>query len=386
MENKTPTAAAGPQFAEGFTIVTPQEQTPITPTADEVAASAAPSDQAPATPAEQAPLEQAPSEQDLAASQESSAPAEQVPAFDYSRFGVKDEVELAETLAKAREAINSLSEFDKIKDRIKNPFANERIAQINNVVSQLGVSEDIAAKLVSTTTESLQKDPVEALTLKMIIDNPAALGIMSVSDIRQAVIQKYNIEEEDGVHVLSPIAKLELAGALKEIQNKVESSRQTTTDIYASLQQQVQAETASYQSRLEKAAADVDRAVSQFSTLNVEVNGRKLSVAVSPDSLKSVKEYASRFAANIPENEGYQATLNQYIQSSLEAKYRNELFKAYHEKVEGELREEAIKKSHNGGPVIHKDNPANTSTPADAPHIAAAKRMMEKYGVTVPNS
>jgi hypothetical protein len=307
------------------------------------------------------------------------------PSFDFSRYGAANEDELAKIISDAQETKAKLAEFEQIKSKIANPFANERIAQINNIVREIGVSEDVAAKLVKITPEKLQQDPVEALTLKMVIDNPAALDIMDMNEIREAVVQKYGLEEEDGKYVLTPAAKLDLAGAIKEVQQKLESAKATPTDVYASLQQEFAKENQGFQQKVERANQVVEKAVSGFKNLNLEVNGEKIEVAVSQDNLKLVQQYASQLAAQLPENENYESTVNKYIVNALKTAHEADIFKAYHAKVEGRIREEAVKSAHNGGPVTHKDKPVETKPSNLSDGQQAQLEFLKKHGLAVPN-
>lgn len=307
------------------------------------------------------------------------------PAFDFSRYGAANEDELAKIISDAQEAKARLAEFEQIKRMISNPFADETGAQINNIVREIGVSWDVATKLVKITPEKLQQDPVEALTLKTVIDNPAALEIMDMNEIREAVVQKYGLEEEDGKYVLTPAAKLDLAGAIKEVQQKLESAKATPTDVYASLQQEFAKESQGFQQKVERANQVVEKAVSGFKNLNLEVNGEKIEVAVSQDNLKLVKQYASQLAAQLPENENYESTVNKYIVNALKTAHEADIFKAYHAKVEGRIREEAVKAAHNGGPVTHKDKPVENKPSNLSDGQQAQLEFLKKHGLAVPN-
>lgn len=309
------------------------------------------------------------------------------PVYDFSKFGVNSEDELSARMQRLQELETKAAEldkFDQVKSKINNPYADERIAKINSFVKDTGIKDlGLAQQIVSTTAEDLAKDPIKTIAYKEILNNPDILNYLTPKDVEDAVRQRLNVEEGDTE--LPPLARLEAANASKEVQTKVAGLSTTNTDVYINLLQEQERLASDFQIKATRATNDVEKAVSKYSTLNVKVGGEDLSLAVSPDILQQVKGYATEFAKHLPENETYQQSIDGYITSILKTSMEDQIFTAYKSKIEGSLKEAAIKNAHNGGPVIHKDKPTDGSTNQIPEYQQAQYDFIRKTGGTVPS-
>ena len=314
-------------------------------------------------------------------------PEPAIPSFDFSKFGVQSEEELSARISRLSELESKAKEFEafnEIKSKINAPYADESIAKVNAVVRETGIKNlSIASDIATLTPEQLRSDPAKALAFREILKNPEALSALSFGEIKQAMEKRYELEEGEE---LSPLTKLEVETAIKEVQNKVDSISTSGNDVIANLLKEREQQAFLFQQKSEKAAKDVEVAVSKFSTLNAKFGSEEISVAVSPELLSQVKGWATQFASNLPDGDNYQSSIDAYISATLESAMKDKIAEKFREKIEGKIRQEAVRTTHNGGPVTHKDKPSSGDEKWipewQQAHIDYAKKM----GVTLPNS
>jgi hypothetical protein len=317
-------------------------------------------------------------------SSDSSDSSEPSP-FDFSKYGVQSEEELASRIARLQELESKAKEFemfDQIKGRITAPYADENIAKINSVIRDTGIKDlNLAAEIATLTPEQLRTDPAKALAIREVMKNPDALSALTFDEVKQAMAKKYDIEYSDE---LAPLTKLEVETAIKEVQNKVSSIKTSENDVLGNLLREREQELFLQQQKSEKAAKDVEVAVSKYSTLKAKFGGEEISVAVSPDLLDQVKGWASHFAANLPENESYQSTIDNYITGVLKTALEDKIAEQFKAKIEGKIRKEAVKQTHNGGSVTHRDKPGDSDSNWIPEWQQAHIDYLKKMGMSVP--
>lgn len=318
-------------------------------------------------------------------SEESSEEKSSPVSFDFSKFGVSSEEELVSKISRLQELESKSKEielFNQVKSKINAPYADEKIAKINSVVRETGIKDlSIAAELATMTADELRTDPIKTLAFREIMKNPDALSALTFDEVKQAMAKRYDIEYSDE---LAPLTKLEVESAIKEVQNKISSIQTSENDVLGTLLREREQELFLQQQKSEKAAKDVETAVSKFSTLSAKFGGEEISVAVSPELLNQVKGWATHFAASLPENESYQSTIDTYITGVLKNALEDKIAEQFKAKIEGKITQKAIKATHNGGSVVHKDKPGDSDSNWIPEWQQAHIDHLKKMGVSVP--
>lgn len=303
--------------------------------------------------------------------------------IDWTKYGVTSEAEFNQKVEyyKTLEAQKAeLDQFSKVKERLTNVYANENIAKIDGIVRNTGITDlTVASRLAATKPEELMKTPVQTLAYNQVLKNPDILNYMSMNDVEDGIREKYNISDEEQ---LPALVKMELAQATKEIANKLSEISSQESNVLSSLLTSQGSHEAQIQERAKAAQTEVGKVVNQFQTLNVEVAGEKFSVAVSPETLGTIKEEAVQFATHYLKGDKEDSQqIASYIQNRLEQVHKAEVFAKFGETMRAKGFEEGLKKVHNGQPITRQDKPGDNTKTADAnDYFSASQAHMKQFG------
>jgi hypothetical protein len=327
----------------------------------------------------------APQETKQVETTETSEPVPPAPSFDFAEFGVMDKDELKAKIddyRKLKELEENFIAFEKIKGDLEVPYANETIAKINGVVKTLGVSDvSLAAEIASITPESLKSsDPIHTIALAQVVKDPSILEVMNVREIEQAIAERFNIDLSDRPEQYPPSLKLELASAIKSVSEKVNSIPTKGNESFSILYQQRQQSEAAHASAIEKAksfwSGEAEKAVSNLSQFTVEVDGEKISVAVSPELRQAIKSEISTGFLTISADKAKE-TVQKYIENRVVSTQLQDVMKAYRTQIEGKIKEKVVAEAHNGGEVVRRDKPAEKTVAQ--PYFDAVKEHLSKF-------
>lgn len=350
-------------------VETPIEQTPVEPTPVEP------------TPSEPTPIE--------------PTPTEPTSLVNWQDFGVETPDELKAKLAKLSEyepivnKYNELAPQISVLDQVKNPFANDTIAQLNNFVNKTGISNlGLASEILSASTEDLQRDPLKAVAIKEILDNPS-LSTLSMAQLREYVAQKNGVDlSEYGSEEYAMPITLTVDGT-KAIQN-IEEKRKEFANInnyFVDLQNNTKEQQRLLESRVEKWNVATPSILSSVREITVKVpsvieglEDVTVKVAVSPEEVqKSFEAIRGYFAQNVDATTESLKQVQDVIVNNLRLAKQDEILKQSILATEGKLREKIVKESHNLAPITDQRlAPPKDENVVVSPNVEALKK---KFGI-----
>lgn len=314
------------------------------------------------------------------------------PTFDFSRFGVKDEIELQSKLERYGELEQVYQKYKEVEKDIevlpmyKNPFADDSILKINNFVKETGIKDvRLASEIMGSTPEQLKADPLQALAIKELLDNPsfAGLGMKKVTDY---VAKKYGVDMEQygqSDYELPVTVELDSIKAISDIESKKEKFANFNNS-FVSLQQEY-----AEQQRLATEWANTWETVTpsisnSLKAISVEMNSGlegvgavKFSVAVSDAELKQATDLMkSVFKGYEPTSEN-QAAMRQAIEERLWLTKRSEILGEYAKQIHGKTYKAVVQEKHNLAPVT--ETPANPNV-APKRELDAAEQFLATLG------
>lgn len=309
----------------------------------------------------------------------SKSDAAQTSSFDYSRFGVKDEEELQqrfEQYKKYEEEINDIKpKWEKVApiievaDYIKNPFNDPLVQQLNNVIANGIKDPKLAIELLTTSTEDLKANPIKTLTIAKIIEDNSILG-MSMDRIERQVKRENGVDISSDFSDLSEDEKETLefkaAKALKTIEAK-KSEWSKTNDIFATWQQDAQAQQTAKAKNVEEWGKHLPKIVSGLTEITLDVDAGDLGkipvkVPVTKEEVASAVQLMSGSLSNISPDAQGQAQLSDALKKIVTTAKTEHLVKAaiehYDKSLRANIEQEIRKKNHNGGAAIESPAPS----------------------------
>jgi hypothetical protein len=341
---------------------TPQEPTPAKP-----------------TPVEPTPIEPTPTE-----------PTEPTPAVvNWGDFGVSNADELKEKLNRVSEYEGIVSKYKEIEpqlsvlDQVKNPFANDSIAALNNFVSKTGIDNlALASDILNTTTDDLKSDPLKALAIQEILNNPS-LSTLSIAKLREYAASKNGVDlSEYGQEGYDLPVSLIVDGA-KAIQN-IEDKRKEFANInnyFVDLQKNTLENQRVINERVDKWNVATPQITSSIKAIDVKipsplegVDDITVSVAVSAEEVKSAFEGLKGFFYNMDANtEGF-AQAQQAIVNTLRLSKQNEIIASAIKAAEGKITERIVKDKHNLQPITEQTAAVESNEKVKSPALQALER------------
>ena len=297
---------------------------------------------------------------------------EPTPTFDFQKFGVSNELELQNKLSRYDELEQVYQKYKEVEKDIevlpmyKNPFADESILKINNFVKETGIKDvRLASEIIGSTPEQLKSDPLQALAIKEMLENPsfAGLGMKKVTDY---VAKKYGVDMEQygqSDYELPVTVELDSIKAISEIEAKKEkfanfnNSFVTLQQQYAE-QQRVANEWANTWETITPSIANSVKAINVELNSGLEgVGAVKFAVAVSDAELKQTTDSIKSFFKGYEPTEDNQKAMQKAIHDSLRLAKMDEIMGEYAKQIHGKTYKAVVQEKHNLSPV--------TETPID---------------------
>ncbi len=294
------------------------------------------------------------------------------PTFDFQKFGVSNELELQNKLSRIGELEQVYQKYKEVEKDIevlpmyKNPFADESILKINNFVKETGIKDvRLASEIIGSTPEQLKSDPLQALAIKEMLENPsfAGLGMKKVTDY---VAKKYGVDMEQygqSDYELPVTVELDSIKAISEIEAKKEkfanfnNSFVTLQQQYAE-QQRVATEWANTWETITPSIANSVKAINIELNSGLEgVGAVKFAVAVSDAELKQTTDSIKSFFKGYEPTEDNQKAMQKAIHDSLRLAKMDEIMGEYAKQIHGKTYKAVVQEKHNLSPV--------TETPID---------------------
>ena len=268
-------------------------------------------------------------------------------------------------------------------DQVKNPFANDSIAALNNFVSKTGIDNlALASDILNTTTDDLKSDPLKALAIQEILNNPS-LSTLSIAKLREYAASKNGVDlSEYGQEGYDLPVSLIVDGA-KAIQN-IEDKRKEFANInnyFVDLQKNTLENQRVINERVDKWNVATPQITSSIKAIDVKipspldgVDDITVSVAVSAEEVKSAFEGLKGFLYNMDANtEGF-AQAQQAIVNTLRLSKQNEIIASAIKAAEGKITERIVKDKHNLQPITEQTAAVESNEKVKSPALQALER------------
>jgi hypothetical protein len=286
--------------------------------------------------------------------------------INYSEFGVNSADELKAKLARIQELEPIATKYGEVEkqlsyiEQVKNPFANDTIAQLNNFVAKTGISNlGIASEVIGSTSESLNADPLKAIAINELLSNPA-LSSLSIDQLRQYVADKNGVDmNEYGTEGYQmPITlKVDSAKAIQQIEEKRKEFA-NINNLFVDLQKNTEEQERLAAERTVKwnsAMPSIYSSVKEIEkTVSTGIDGvGEISVKLGV-SQQEVQELARQMSGYFLGNEPTTEVLGQFQQSIINAlrlAKQDEMMVEYGKALEGKLNEKLVREKHNLAPI-----------------------------------
>lgn len=319
------------------------------------------------SPNEPAPASDAPSADAPQPDAPSSDKPADVPTFDFSKFGVSSAEELESKLKEYEGGYKKYKEVEKdlnVLEQVKNPFANEKIMQMNQFIKATGIqNESIALEVMATNAEGLQKDPLKAVVIQEILNNPA-LASLSMNDIRAYVANKNGVDLElygtEGYD--NPInLKVDSIKAIQQIEEKRKEFA-NINNYFVDLQTELDNQTRLLAENREKWNVATPQLSKEVKSIDVVVktgleslkDDISFTVAVSESEVQQAVQQIKPFFERSELNNESTAQFKQAVLDTLRLAKQPELIAEAVRRAEGKIREQIVKEKHNLAPVTEK--------------------------------
>ena len=313
---------------------------------------------------------------------------------DWSEFGVQNAEELKAKLGKLSEYEPIVNKYNEVApqlsvlEQVKNPFANDTIAQLNNFVSKTGITNlQLANDIIGSSVEELSKDPLKAVAIKEILDNPS-LSSLSMSQLREYVASKNGVDlSEYGSEDYKLPITLQVDGtkAIQQIEEKKKEFA-NINNYFVDLQKNTEEQQRQFNTRVEKWNVATPQIVSSIKAIEMKVpspiegiEDLSVTVAVSPEEVqKSFEAVKGYFSSSVePTAEGFKQAQDVLLANLRLAKMQ-EVIKQTVLAAEGKIREKVIKETHNLAPVTPDRGTPPAEEKFESPNVTALK---QKFGL-----
>ena len=302
---------------------------------------------------------------------------------DWSEFGVKDANELKERLGKLSEYEPIVNKYNEVApqlsvlEQVKNPFANDTIAQLNNFVSKTGINNlSLASEILNSSSEDLAKDPLKAVAIKEILNDPS-LASMSMDKVRMYVANKNGVDlNEYGNEGYELPVTLEVDGrrAIQQIEEKKKEFA-NINNYFVDLQKNTEEQQRLLNTRREKWDVATPQIVQSIKGLTVSVpspidglDDVSVTVTVSTDEVQKAFDVVKGYFANgeEPNAEGFKKA-QEVVLANLRLAKQQEIIREAIRASEGKMREMIVKESHNLAPITPEPTPTPQAEQVKSP-------------------
>ena len=310
------------------------------------------------------------------------------PSLNLEEFGVSSYDELKDIVKKAKEyepLVQKYKEYDPIMpylNDVQNPFANDTINRLNNFVKSTGISDlSIASTILAADTESLKSNPVKALAIMEVLNDPDLAGI-GFDKVMEYVAAKNNLDTDttfDDLNEMPVAVRVELQKTLKSIENK-RKEFDNKQDYFGYLQSQRTQQEQVMAQRM----ATWDNVLNDMGTkmksvpvkVNLEGMGEiTVDYAVSKEDLqKFIPEIRGVISQLNPDEDGV-STAMKVLENRVWLENKTQIMQQVLKSAEGKIREAQVQKVHNGGAIVNRTD-APASGPRVSPHLEATKAFL----------
>jgi hypothetical protein len=307
------------------------------------------------------------------------------PSLNLEEFGVSSYDELKDIVKKAKEyepLVQKYKEYDPIMpylNDVQNPFANDTINRLNNFVKSTGISDlSIASTILAADTESLKSNPVKALAIMEVLNDPD-LESIGFDKVMEYVAAKNNLDTDttfDDLNEMPVAVRVELQKTLKSIENK-RKEFDNKQDYFGYLQSQRTQQEQVMAQRM----ATWDNVLNDMGTkmksvpvkVNLEGMGEiTVDYAVSKEDLqKFIPEIRGVISQLNPDEDGV-STAMKVLENRVWLENKTQIMQQVLKSAEGKIREAQVQKVHNGGAIVNRTD-APASGPRVSPHLEATK-------------
>lgn len=310
------------------------------------------------------------------------------PSLNLEEFGVSSYDELKDIVKKAKEyepLVQKYKEYDPIMpylNDVQNPFANDTINRLNNFVKSTGISDlSIASTILAADTESLKSNPVKALAIMEVLNDPD-LASIGFDKVMEYVAAKNNLDTDttfDDLNEMPVAVRVELQKTLKSIENK-RKEFDNKQDYFGYLQSQRTQQEQVMAQRM----ATWDNVLNDMGTkmksvpvkVNLEGMGEiTVDYAVSKEDLqKFIPEIRGVISQLNPDEDGV-STAMKVLENRVWLENKTQIMQQVLKSAEGKIREAQVQKVHNGGAIVNRTD-APASGPRVSPHLEATKAFL----------
>jgi len=354
-------------------------------------------------PTEPAPVQQ-PVQQSVAQQPSPAATPEPVSGFDFSRFEVENDAQLVEkwgTTTRERDELKSKFEevngkFEQVKPildiagYLKNPFADPLTHKVNTFIQKAGIKDDgtgsahrFALDVLTMSDDKIQGDPVQAIALAKMLDNPnlATAGIEKVYRATAIELGLDLSDREGWTSDQQTILEIKSLDALKTISEK-KSAYDIEDDFFVGLQRQSTAEAERIRQLEDQWSKVTPAIVSEITKLGSEVEIEGIGkvgaeIALSDQEVKAVLDRIKPTLQRIAPDENGRQEVKNIIVSALRSANFDKLYAAgiknYHDNHKANVEQEIRRQQVNGGPIAHEKPKAQ-----DAAGMSAFERELER--------
>lgn len=265
---------------------------------------------------------------------------------------------LQERTSALQEREAAIAQKEQLISKFESPYSHDVVGKLDQAMAKLGITDlSLVSQLVSTTAESVNGDPVTAIVIAKILDNPSLIGdgitFKDLMDVERAKLEERGIDMEDKTSIKYKELVIDSKGALAKINNFQESLKDVKGK-FTFAQENEQQVAQRFNENVAKLTPRVEELL-KGGKRSFEVEGTKFDLALSKEQQDSIRQSATNLAVqrgyDLSTVEGVKA-LNTLVDAMAKGALvsTGEYEKALYKAVCGKVKEETLLERSQGKP------------------------------------
>lgn len=207
--------------------------------------------------------------------------------------------ELKARIAELQTKEAELKEKETLISKFESPYHHDRTAKIDQAYAKTKIEDfNLLNMLVSTTAETISSDPITAIAIAKVLDNPTLIGdgitFEDLLEVERAMAEKAGVSMEDKNSIEYKQLVIQSKSALAKI-NNFQQDLANSKGKYNFAKENSEQESQRFATSLALTTPKVEELL-RSNKRKFEVNGVEFEVELSKDQLSAIKDNASRTA------------------------------------------------------------------------------------------
>jgi len=260
----------------------------------------------------------------------------------------------------ALEARNAqFEEQDQIIAQMESPYANDTVKKFDHIVRTTKMEDPAIVTQLIAHASGKKVDAVTLLAIDYAIQNKSALTELSFDELKEQMREDYNLDADFVEADMPRKMKLDLGAAKDRLDEKMKLDSNVNNPFEKRKTEHLNAQQAR-DKFVTEITPTITSSVQAVKEIEVDVDGTKVKVAVSPEIQKQVTSELIKYFGGVGKlTEADQKVIKSYVEKQAIALNPLEFAKAVKKAVGGVAQQNTDKKIHNPSAVNRKEKPIN---------------------------